>query len=429
LTRQFYTQEINFGAYDQQNEEPSMSQPTDSGFGRIEGTTPTQASPDSSFGRIAISPVQAPMGRTAPNTVASTTSDLEPAAKPKSRKHKLEFTGSSAEYFRIWIVNVMLSIVTLGVYAAWAKVRTRQYFYANTRLGGHAFEYHGNPISILKGNLVIAVLAVLYVSSQTVMPFLTPVLALLGFAAFPFLIHQSLRFMASNSSYRNIRFRFHGTMGESYTNHMLRPILTNVTLGFMAPAMLKGQREYLFDNAAYGSSRARFTGDYSVFSSIFWRSVGLSILMMIPLGILFAMMIPGIARGGDPSASLAGMFMILPIYAITFFGGTLIQTYMQVNLVNHCWNNTSVDGRRLRFVSSLDTMEMIKLRITNMLAIGLTLGLASPWAKVRYVQYVISGLSVFGEDDLENFAATERELEQSPLGDAATDFMNVDFGL
>jgi uncharacterized membrane protein YjgN (DUF898 family) len=402
-----------------------MSQPTDSGFGRIEGSTPTQANPDSSFGRIAVLPVQAPVRQASAGTI----SDLEPAAKPKSRKHKLEFTGSSGEYFRIWIVNVMLSIVTLGIYAAWAKVRTRQYFYANTRLGGHAFEYHGNPISILKGNLVIGVLAILYVSSQTVMPLLTPVLALLGFAAFPFLIHQSLRFMASNSSYRNIRFRFHGTVGDSYTNHMLRPILTNVTLGFMAPAMLKGQREYLFDNVAYGNSRARFNGDYSVFSSIFWRSVGLSVLMMIPLGILFSMLIPGMIRGGDPSASLAGMFFIVPIYALMFFGGTLIQTYMQVNLVNHCWNNTSVDGRRLRFVSSLDTMGMIKLRLTNMLAIGLTLGLASPWAKVRYVQYVISGLSVFGEDDLENFAASERELEQSPLGDAATDFMNVDFGL
>jgi uncharacterized membrane protein YjgN (DUF898 family) len=404
-----------------------MSQPTDSGFGRIEASTPTQASPDSSFGRIAVSPVQAPVSRMSANVV----SDLEPAAKPKSRKHKLEFTGSSGEYFRIWIVNVMLSIVTLGIYAAWAKVRTRQYFYANTRLGGHAFEYHGNPISILKGNLVIGVLAILYVYSQTALPLLTPVLALLGFVALPFLIHQSLRFMASNSSYRNIRFRFHGTVGDSYTNHMLRPILTNVTLGFMAPAMLKGQREYLFDNVAYGNSRARFNGDYSVFSSIFWRAVGLSLAMMVAVGILMALMIPSMMAGGGLQRGnpMAGMFFIVPIYAVMFFGGTLIQTYMQVNLVNHCWNNTSVDGRRLRFVSSLDAMTMIKLRITNMLAIGLTLGLASPWAKVRYVQYVISGLSVFGEDDLEHFATAERELEQSPLGDAATDFMNVDFGL
>jgi uncharacterized membrane protein YjgN (DUF898 family) len=404
-----------------------MSQPTDSGFGRIEDSTVTQASSNSGFGRIAVAPAQAPVGRTS----ASIISDLEPAVKPKSRKHKLEFTGSSGEYFRIWIVNVMLSIVTLGIYAAWAKVRTRQYFYANTRLGGHAFEYHGNPISILKGNLVIGVLAILYVYSQTALPLLTPVLALLGFVALPFLIHQSLRFMASNSSYRNIRFRFHGTVGDSYTNHMLRPILTNVTLGFMAPAMLKGQREYLFDNVAYGNSRARFNGDYSVFSSIFWRAVGMSIAMMFVVGILMAVMIPSIMAGGglDRANPMAGLFFILPIYAITFFGGTLIQTYMQVNLVNHCWNNTSVDGRRLRFVSSLDAMTMIKLRITNMIAIGCTLGLASPWAKVRYVQYVISGLSVFGEDDLEHFAAAERELEQSPLGDAATDFMNVDFGL
>jgi uncharacterized membrane protein YjgN (DUF898 family) len=406
-----------------------MSQPTDTGFGRIEAsaTVTQQENPTSGFGRIGVSPVQAPMARTSTNTI----SDLEPAAKPRSRKHKLEFTGSSGEYFRIWIVNVMLSIVTLGIYAAWAKVRTRQYFYANTRLAGHAFEYHGNPISILKGNLVIGVLAILYVSSQAAMPLLTPVLALLGFAAFPFLIHSSLRFMASNSSYRNIRFRFHGTVGDGYTNHMLRPILTNVTLGFMAPAMLKGQREYLFDNVAYGNTRARFNGDYSVFSSIFWRSVGLSIVMIFAVGILSAMMIPGLMAGGglERGNPLAGMFLILPIYAIAFLGGTMIQTYMQVNLVNHCWDNTSVDGRRLRFVSSLDTMTMIKLRLTNMLAIGLTLGLASPWAKVRYVQYVISSLSVIGEDDLENFAAAERELAQSPLGDAATDFMNVDFGL
>jgi uncharacterized membrane protein YjgN (DUF898 family) len=413
-----------------------MSQPTDSGFGRIEDSTSTQASSNAGFGRIAVVPVQAP-ARQAParqtparQTPVSGISDLEPVAKTKSRKHKLEFTGSSGEYFRIWIVNVMLSIVTLGIYAAWAKVRTRQYFYANTRLGGHAFEYHGNPISILKGNLVIGVLAILYVYSQTALPLLTPVLALMGFVAFPFLIHQSLRFMASNSSYRNIRFRFHGTMGESYTNHMLRPILTNITLGFMAPAMLKGQREYLFDNVAYGNSRARFNGDYGVFSSIFWKSVGLSILMVIPLGILVAMLIPGLSRGGlDPSAAMASVLLIVPIYAITFFLGILVQAYLQVNIINHCWNNTSVDGRRLRFVGSLDTVTMIKLRLTNMLAIGFTLGLASPWAKVRYVQYVISSLSVIGEDDLENFAAAERELEQSPLGDAATDFMNVDFGL
>src|SRR5258707_6333866 len=44
----------------------------------------------------------------------------------------LRFTGRAGEYFRIWIVNICLSIVTLGIYSAWAKVRRKRYFYGNT---------------------------------------------------------------------------------------------------------------------------------------------------------------------------------------------------------------------------------------------------------------------------------------------------------
>src|SRR5215470_13047448 len=66
----------------------------------------------------------------------------------------LEFRGRGAEFFRIWIVNLVLSVLTLGIYSAWAKVRTRRYFYGNTRLDGVAFEYHARPIAILKGRLL-----------------------------------------------------------------------------------------------------------------------------------------------------------------------------------------------------------------------------------------------------------------------------------
>lgn len=47
-------------------------------------------------------------------------------------EHPIEFHGTAKEYFGIWIVNVLLSIITLGVYGAWAKVRDRKYFYGNT---------------------------------------------------------------------------------------------------------------------------------------------------------------------------------------------------------------------------------------------------------------------------------------------------------
>lgn len=74
--------------------------------------------------------------------------------KPPIQLERFTFTGSGSEYFRIWIVNLLLTLVTLGIYSAWAKVRRTRYFYDSTRVAGSSFEYHGNPVAILKGRLV-----------------------------------------------------------------------------------------------------------------------------------------------------------------------------------------------------------------------------------------------------------------------------------
>lgn len=66
------------------------------------------------------------------NTLAS-------SATPKAVN--FEFFGKTMEFWGIWIVNGLLSIITLGIYSAWAKVRTHQYFYGNTELDGHRFSY------------------------------------------------------------------------------------------------------------------------------------------------------------------------------------------------------------------------------------------------------------------------------------------------
>ncbi|MGH8171895.1 MAG: DUF898 family protein, partial [Rhodanobacteraceae bacterium] len=72
-------------------------------------------------------------------------------------EHPFEFSGDAKEYFRIWIVNLALSIVTLGIFSAWAKVRTQRYFYGNTRVAGVPFEYTAKPWPILKGRLIAVV--------------------------------------------------------------------------------------------------------------------------------------------------------------------------------------------------------------------------------------------------------------------------------
>src|SRR6185436_21043973 len=75
---------------------------------------------------------------------------------------RLEFTGRAGEYFRIWIVNVFLTVITLGIYSAWAKVRRNRYLYSSVRLAGASFEYLANPVQILKGRLIAVGLLAAY---------------------------------------------------------------------------------------------------------------------------------------------------------------------------------------------------------------------------------------------------------------------------
>ena len=65
--------------------------------------------------------------------------------------HPLEFTGSGGEYFRVWIVNVLLSIVTLGIYTPWARRRTAQYFYSHTLVAGSPLEFTAQQRKMVMG--------------------------------------------------------------------------------------------------------------------------------------------------------------------------------------------------------------------------------------------------------------------------------------
>src|SRR6478752_6569663 len=98
--------------------------------------------------------------------------DATIAGAPAPVRHDVRFEGSGGEYFKIWIVNLALTIVTLGIFSAWAKVRSKRYFYGNTFIAGHNFEYHGQPIRILIGRLIALGLLLVYSISANISPLL-----------------------------------------------------------------------------------------------------------------------------------------------------------------------------------------------------------------------------------------------------------------
>ena len=51
--------------------------------------------------------------------------------------YRFDFIGRTGEYFRIWVVSLFLSVVTLGIYSAWGKVRKKRYLYSHTEARRH----------------------------------------------------------------------------------------------------------------------------------------------------------------------------------------------------------------------------------------------------------------------------------------------------
>lgn len=133
----------------------------------------------------------------------------------------LSFEGSGMEYFKIWIVNVLLTIVTLGLYYPWAKVRNNRYFYANSTLEGRNFEYHATGKQLFIGYLIGMALFIAYVVIGRVSPTGGLIVALLFILALPWIIWRSMKFGMRMTSFSNVRFGFVGKLSGSYINFLV----------------------------------------------------------------------------------------------------------------------------------------------------------------------------------------------------------------
>src|ERR1700743_3624435 len=186
----------------------------------------------------------------APPEPAAPETAIAPAPEPRTLL--FSFRGTGGEYFRIWIVNLALTVLTLGVYSAWATVRTRRFSRGNTFLGDHGFDYHASPVRILVGRAIALSLLVAY---NVTVNFATYALILwipAFLAAFPWLINSSQRFNARNTSHRNVRFNFGGGYFGALKAYVLWPLLGILKFGLLLPLARRVGDYYYIHNHSVG---------------------------------------------------------------------------------------------------------------------------------------------------------------------------------
>jgi uncharacterized membrane protein YjgN (DUF898 family) len=347
-----------------------------------------------------------------------------PPAPPAPTPHRPEFRGQTGEFFGIWIVNLVLTVLTLGIYSAWAKVRTQRYFYSNTRLAGAPFEYLADPITILKGRLIAYAFMIAFVVSAKLQIFwvLIP-LYLVILALFPWLIFLGMRFRARYSSWRGLRFRFTGTVGNAYINYMLLPIAAAFTMYLLVPWVQKQQQEFMVSNHSFGGRKFDFQGELGKYYRPFWIAFGCGILLFIGF---FVMMLIAVAMSA-PATEGGGMPPLLFVPIVLMYAGFFaIPIYLRINFLNLRWQNTSLGGHR--FESTLEPGKMIWIYFSNGLAILATLGLAVPWAMIRMARYRAANLVLLAEGSLDDFVAQVGE-EQSAAGAELAGALDLDLDI
>lgn len=379
----------------------------------------------------------------------------------------IKFHGTGRQFFNIWIVNILLTIVTLGIYAAWAHVRTKKYFYGNTELAGDRFEYLATPKQVLIGYLVMFVLFVLATT-----PILGTLIMLILLIASPWLIQRSLRFNAQMTRFRGIRFDFKGSVKDAFVSFVVRPLLGVLILLIIAVLLFgfvhlldieqssyliacicflilvslllllyygswvsKGIYTYVHNNYFYGSEQFNAQYNTNTFFKLNLISV-LIVLAILAVPLLFSFgLIATLFEMDELELSLALTARMLTgltalCISLTLTLAILIgSAYYTCKTRNYTYNQTFIgQDKKYHLSSTMVVGSYIILLVSNFLMVIFSLGLFSPFARVRLARYLASATQVHG--DLDELTTKELSMNKtSSIGDAvATGFdFNVNF--
>jgi uncharacterized membrane protein YjgN (DUF898 family) len=345
-----------------------------------------------------------------------------PAGTPESGKViRPEFTGSAAEYFRIWIVNLFFTVITLGVYSAWAKVRKKRYFYGSTKFDGDSFDYFGSPKAILRGRIVAVAVFIAYVVLGELYPDSKFVFWGLAAVLVPFLAIRALGFNARNSAFRGLRFDFVATPKETAKAYVGRGLLVLVTAGIAVPWFMARLKSFVLSHHLFG--RTPFTAEITgrALFDIYLKSGLIIGAFAVPGGFLSAWMAQNVELP-EALSWLSFAAGIVPAY----IGYAIAFAFSTARTTNLLWSSASAPG--MRFESTLSAVKFAKIYVGNLAAIAASAGLLIPWAVIRTMRYRLESFAVIAEPAVVHQASSNLPAVGA-MGQEIGDIFNVDIGL
>ncbi len=329
---------------------------------------------------------------------------------PVAQERAVRFTGSWREYLPIAATNVLLIIVTLGVYRFWAAARQRRYLWSRTEVIGDRLEWSGTGKEMFIGFLIVtAFLLPFFLFFQ----FLFPAMVARGkegaAAGILLLFEVVLLYLGGVARFRALRYRLSRTWwrgirggsdepGWNYGGEYIgRVALASITMWIAWPWMATALFRSRWNQMSFGSLPFRSTVTADGLGRR-WAAVYLVPIAALILAIVLAAVtgFGAAAAGTKASPTLAailvglfvGVYLIIPLMTLHWYAKYYRKAAETMSLGD------------LDFGFDATTGDWLKLFLGNLVLAVVTLGLGLSYWGYRNWAFMVRHMHLFGEIDV-----------------------------
>ena len=322
---------------------------------------------------------------------------------PTAPERAVRFTGNWREYLPIAATNVLLIIVTLGVYRFWAAARQRRYLWSRTEVIGDRLEWSGTGKEMFIGFLIVsAFLLPFFLFFQ----FLFPAMVARGkegaAGGILLLFEVVLIYLGGVARFRALRYRLSRTWwrgirggsdepGWNYGGEYLgRLALAMFTMWIAWPWMATALFRSRWNEMSFGSLPFRSTLVAEGLGR-HWAAVYLVPIAALILAILLVVVLGASVGGSRPTlvliagALFVGVYLIIPLMTLHWYAKYYRMAAETMSLGD------------LEFGFDATTGQWLKLFLGNLLLAVGTLGFGLSYWGYRNWAFMVRHMHLYGE--------------------------------
>ncbi|ANI77516.1 MULTISPECIES: YjgN family protein [Sphingobium] len=344
------------------------------------------------------------------------------------------FEGSWREYAPIAFTNLLLTIVTLGIYRFWATTRTRCYLWANTRFIDDRLEWTGTGKELFLGFLMVVAMVgvpflILQFSAQAlILQGHGGVAAILTLAAF-----GGIFYMVGVARFRALRYRlsrtwWHGIRGGSDdqgfgygVSYMWKSAVGSLALGLLIPWSMMSLWNERWNKMSFGPHLFEAAGDHGPAFKRFLLFYLFPIALVVVGGIIATMAIPFGDMQNAGGAAVAGILAIIGLVFALYLGMGLIALAFYAKFFRQAVEGLSLAGLNFQFCAR--TKDWLLLFLGDIALVTCTLGVGSIFLQYRHWKFFVAHMGATGEiytDEL-----TQSQTKTSRHGEGLLDALDV----